>query len=119
MTKKEWRWEKGIVEESGEHIDLLYGDANEQDPAEFACIARLSPPVKMKFTVQFFPSDNEANDRSIVQEVCRELNYYLVDLREGDPWAYAKYHCTTASNWYSNVHWVCFEGRGNEGDRIA
>jgi len=40
-----------------------------------------------------------------VNEVTRELNFYLIEKGEDNPWAYAKYHCSTASNIYSSVHW--------------
>ena len=35
----------------------------------------------------------------------RELNFYLIELKEKDPWSYACYHCSTATNLYSKVHW--------------
>ena len=36
------------------------------------------------------------------------LRAYLVELRESDLWAYAIYHCGTAENWYSDLHWGFF-----------
>jgi len=47
----------------------------------------------------------------MVEEVRRELNFFLKEIaQEGnvDPWHYAKYHCSTASNIYSNIHWSYF-----------
>jgi hypothetical protein len=41
----------------------------------------------------------------MIRYVRREIDYYLVELREKDPWAYAIYHCSTAANVYSKVHW--------------
>jgi len=38
----------------------------------------------------------------------RELDFYLVEKGGANPWAYAKYHCNTAANMYSSVHWSYF-----------
>jgi hypothetical protein len=35
----------------------------------------------------------------------KELDFYLLDVGRPDPWAYAHYHCGTASNVYGKVHW--------------
>ena len=40
--------------------------------------------------------------------VTKELTFYLVEKGEKDPWRYAIYHCGTASNIYSQVHWGYF-----------
>ncbi len=45
-----------------------------------------------------------------------ELNFYLVEKGEPDPWAYAKYHCTTASNLYSSVHWSYYPEGDKDGE---
>ena len=38
----------------------------------------------------------------------RELNFYLVELRNENPWDYAIYHCGTASNMYSTTRWAYY-----------
>ena len=43
-----------------------------------------------------------------------ELRYYLLDKGEPDPWNYAQYHCITAANLYSAVHWS-FQRAGTPG----
>lgn len=43
-----------------------------------------------------------------IDDVRRELDFYLVSKGEPDPWVYAQYHCGTASNVYFNVHWSFF-----------
>jgi hypothetical protein len=56
----------------------------------------------------------------ILAEVRSELDFYLVEHPKefpdtGHPWEYAIYHCGTASNVYSSVHWSYFSaGRGTE-----
>jgi hypothetical protein len=44
------------------------------------------------------------------------LDFYLVERRERNPWAYAIYHCGTGSNMYSKVHWSYFPS-GRQGRR--
>lgn len=44
----------------------------------------------------------------------KELNFYLVEKGEKDPWQYAIYHCGTASNIYSDVHWGYFPGASTD-----
>jgi hypothetical protein len=48
----------------------------------------------------------------------KDIDFYLVEKGEANPWAYAKYHCSTAANIYSKVHWLCFPD-GNRGQRHA
>ncbi len=48
----------------------------------------------------------------------KSLDFYLVGLNKPDPWAYAIYHCNTAANMYSEVHWSYFP-KGNQGERYA
>ena len=54
----------------------------------------------------------------IISRVQRELDFYLVELREANPWAYAVYHCGTSANMYSKIHWSYF-ANGNCGERYA
>jgi hypothetical protein len=44
-----------------------------------------------------------------IKEAEKELNFYLIELKEPNPWKYAKYHCSTAANLYSVVWWVIIE----------
>ena len=93
-----------MVKGSQEYILLVYGDANQVDPQDFIPIALIAPRLG-GLAVQYIAADN-AETKMMVHEVQEELRYYLVEKGEPDPWAYAVYHCGTASNWYSNVHWV-------------
>jgi hypothetical protein len=57
------------------------------------------------FPVEFLvDSTNEAYSTA-VNAVIRELDLYLVEKREPHPWRYARYHCGTAANLYSCIHW--------------
>lgn len=39
-------------------------------------------------------------------EAIVEIRFYLLEKGEADPWAYAVYHCSTAANVYSRIHWA-------------
>jgi hypothetical protein len=65
---------------------------------------------KNVFVVEFLPASELAGTALEAgrQAVRQELDFYLVQLEEPDPWRYAIYHCTTAANIYSSVHWGYF-----------
>jgi hypothetical protein len=54
-----------------------------------------------------FLLDPTASDEAAqaTSEAKTALDFYLVELNEPDPWAYAIYHCGTASNLYSSIQW--------------
>jgi hypothetical protein len=59
----------------------------------------------------------------IIDAAREELDFYLVEHPKGfpgtgHPWGYAIYHCNTAANMYSNVHWSYFPN-GNREQRYA
>ena len=89
---------------------LVYGDANQVDPHDFIPIA-LVAPCPGGFAVQYVIAADDADTSRMVEKVQRELACYLIESAERDPWAYAIYHCATASNWYSRVHWCWQQGK--------
>lgn len=95
----------GIVNRDEEHILLVYDDVNEVNPEDFIPVALVAPGPGDGFTVKYIIAAHDSDARSMVKEVQEELEYHLIKLGEADPWAYAVYHCGTASNWYSRVHW--------------
>jgi len=109
--KAESRLLSGIVNRDDEHIELLYGDANNLDPEDFIQVALVAPGPGKDFTVQYTIVADNADARRMVKEVQKELRYYLIELGERDPWLYARYHCGTALNWYSPVHWCRHRGQ--------
>lgn len=100
-----WRWEEGQVNTKREHIVITYGDLGGDDPQDPRRVALVAAPDGQVFRVQFLIDDAEETHAEVRQDVIRELDYYLVKLRDPDPWAYAIYHCSTSSNVYSRVHW--------------
>ncbi len=93
------RWSEGVVDLAKEHIKLSIGSFGENAQV----IALLAHDGERSFTVQFVVE--KAEYAEALNEVTRELNFYLIEKGEDNPWAYAKYHCSTASNIYSSVHW--------------
>lgn len=98
-----WKWSEGTVNTDDEHFEITYGE----DTKPVALVGR---GRGRSFRVQFLlPAGSPTRKaREIHEEVRRSLQFYLVELNEQDPWAYAIYHCRTASNMYSVVHWDFF-----------
>ena len=105
MEEPEWRWEEGSVDTAREHLKIVYGDVDTQESEEWILIALVSAPKDTTFTVQFLGENSDAESRKMMDAVRRQLDFYLVEKGEPDPWNYAKYHCGTAANLYSKVHW--------------
>ena len=66
-------------------------------------------------------SPDKPSHEQMINAARRELDFYLVEHPKefpgtGDPWGYAIYHCNTAANMYSKVHWSYFPD-GNRGER--
>lgn len=103
----DWRWKEGFVNTAGEHIKLYHGEFG---PGA-KLVALLSPPHVKSFTVQFLMNASFGDHgpvSEILKDVKKELDYYLLQLGEQDPWKYAIYHTTTAADMYSHVHWIHF-----------
>jgi len=102
---KKCRWVEGEVDTDEEHIELRYGNANESGWESWPKIALVSSPKFEVFTVQFLLAVKGVREQAIIDHVRRQLDFYLVEKREYDQWAYVQYHCGTMANVYSNVHW--------------
>ena len=81
-------------------------------------VARVGRPVERVFPVEFVLSRGRPRHGVAVKAVERQLNYFLIELGEPDPWEYGRYHCTTTSNVYASVHWG-FWPRGWKGGAEA
>ena len=92
-----WSWQERPVNPGREHLVLSHGDSED-------AVATVGPPEGRVFPVQFVAPESPEN-ASMRHDVRRELDYYLVELGEPDPWRYAIYHCGTTANVYSRVHW--------------
>jgi hypothetical protein len=99
-------------------MELTYGDASKTKV--FPSIARIAPPRKDVCLVEFLIDESSPRNRRMLKAVRRELDFYLVELQdEAGAWVYAQYHCGTASNLYSPVHWGYFPKGKRERKRAA
>jgi len=104
-----WSWRQGVIDVQTEHIELRCGDAEKSDYEQWVPIALIGKPANHVFPVLWLiSSDNTACER-MIGAARDELNFYLVEHPKdypgtGHPWTYAKYHCNTAANMYSQVH---------------
>jgi hypothetical protein len=98
---------EGVVSPDNEHIALSYGSFDTEEPP-FPIVARVSPPRKGVITLELLVDDSTTRGTEIIADVRRKVQWLFVEKGEANPWGYAKYHCTTATNAYGNVHggWV-------------
>lgn len=106
-----WKWTTGVVDTNKDHIKLWHGDPPRQDSegVQYAQtpVALVARGPGKSFIVQFLLSAHSTDKRAakILKDVRRELDFYLLQVGGPDPWAYAQYHCYTAANVYSKIHW--------------
>jgi len=113
---KNWSWREGAVDTEGEHIELRHGKAATRTYEQWLPIALIGTPTNHIFPVLWLMSPGNPSNEQMIDAAKKELDFYLVEKREANPWAYAKYHCNTAANMYSDVHWSYFS-KGNRGTR--
>ncbi len=96
------KWTEGNVDTNDDHIKIRFGE----EPRPVALVAA---DGKNSFTVQFLFRWRRGDIKStrIRREVCKDLDFYLIEKGEKDPWAYAIHHCSTTANVYADVHWSC------------
>ena len=111
-----WSWREGVVDVQEEYIELRYGDAAKSDHSQWVPIALIGKPAKNVFPVFWLITPGDSFREGMINAVKKELDFYLAEKDEADPWAYAKYHCNTGANIYSSVHWSYFP-KGNRGLR--
>lgn len=104
-ARKIARWRKGPIDRSKEHFELRYGSAEDSGWDEWIPVALIGPPVAGTVAVQFLIEPDESGNAGIVKDVSGEIQFYLIDKKEPNPWEYAKYHGGALANAYSKVHW--------------
>ena len=98
---------EGPVSENEEHIVISYGKID-TDETPFPTVARVSAPRDGVINLEFLIDDSTTHDAEVMAAVRRQVHWLFLEKSEANPCAYAQYHCTTASNNYSRVHfgWV-------------
>jgi hypothetical protein len=111
-----WSWREDVIDVQTEHIELRYGDAGNSPYEQWIPVALIGKPTNNVFPVLWLVSPDDPAHERMIDAARKELDFFLVELREPNPWEYAKYHCKTAANIYSDVHWSYFPN-GNLGQR--
>ena len=103
--KQKYRWRRGTVSASSEHIELTCGDKN-------IPVARVAPPVDNTFTVEILINEERAINLPTLKAARASLNLYLAEREEPDQWEFVKRHCSSSSNRFSLVLWSYYpEGK--------
>ena len=95
-------WVEGVVNRRADHISLSYGEGRR-------VMALVAPHRQHGFTVQFLSKARRttgAGGDKVLDEVRRELLFYLLYVVGPDSWAFVRYHCQTPANRLSRVHWA-------------
>jgi hypothetical protein len=100
------------VDRTKEHLELRYGSAEDHGWDEWTPVAVIGPPADGAVKVQFLVDRSDPSNADAVSYAAREIQFYLIDKGEPNPWAYAKYHCGTSANVYSKVHWSFWKPTG-------
>jgi hypothetical protein len=108
-VRKISRWQKGPVDRTKEHFELRCGLIEDAGWSAWIPVALIGPPMGGVVQVQFLVEPGDPKKAEAVSHVKREIQFYLLELGERDPWKYARYHCGTTSNAISTVHWSFFD----------
>ena len=103
------RWQEGPVDRTKEHFELRYGSIEDGGWSAWTPVALIGPPMGGVVQVQFLVESGDPKNAEAVSDVNGEIQFYLFELGERDPWAYAQYHSGTTSNAISTVHWSFFD----------
>ena len=98
--KERIAWVEGIVNRLAEHVSVSYGESRR-------AVALVAPRRRSGFTVQFLlkARRHDARASRILDDVSRELTFYLRDVVGPDSWPFVQYHCGSPANLRSIVHW--------------
>lgn len=109
--RRVWSWREGAVDRTNDHFELRYGSADDSGWNEWVPVARVGAPINGVFSVQFLINRAAKSQAQTVADLTRELDFYLVELGEENPWLYAQYHTATLADAYSTIHWSFFPKR--------
>src|SRR5271168_2582655 len=89
------RWQEGRVDRTWEHFELRYESTVnfESDWGDSIPVAVVGPPKSRIVNVQFLVDSGDLKNAAAISDVKKEIQFYLIDKREPNPWGYAQYHC--------------------------
>ncbi len=112
-----WQWREGPVDKRFDHFELRYGDASASGEWDaWIPVAIVGLIHQDLVNVEFVIDSADPRNFNVAEDAVKELNFYLGKLNEPDPWHYLQYHCGTASNVYSAVHWSFMRGSAKSAD---
>jgi len=106
-----WKWSEGPVDRQSDHFEIRYGDESNTDPEKWALVALVGRSPDGAFAVEFVVNRADPENAGMIKAVEHDLNFYVLEKREPNPWNYLQYHCGTTANIYSRVHWSFHPGR--------
>jgi len=101
-------WVEGSVNRAVQHFVISYGSGcmDEGDIPETP-VALVGPPIGGRAIVEFLVDKSDLSTRESVDAVVGEIDFYLTELGDPNPWRYCLLHTGTLSNAFSRVHWEC------------
>ncbi|MBI4614789.1 MAG: hypothetical protein HY720_14355 [Planctomycetes bacterium] len=111
MNEKRTCWQEGQVDPEGEHVRLTW---HEPEPGEKrVSVARIAPSGPGTLAVEFLAKEAlEHETREMLRLAREEIDNYLLEKLEPDPWRYAIHHCGTVANLHSSIRWSYCPSRG-------
>ena len=105
-----WQWREAPVNETFDHFELRCGDASRGNWYEWILLALVGRAREGVINVQFLIDKGHPRGSKMAEDTVKELNFYVLELQEPDPWRYLQYHCVTMSNVYGTIHWSFMSG---------
>ena len=98
-------WQEGPVDLASDHFEISYGEGSFDKTQEWFPVALVGCAPDGSFNLEFLIDREAPGNSEILTAVRKDLNFYIRELHERNPWAYMKYHCSTMADLYGNVHW--------------
>ena len=92
-------WVEGVVNRTTDHVSITYGE----DCRAVALVERRAKEFRVQFLLK--ARANDSRSATILNDVRKELTFYLLDVVGPDSWPFVQYHCTTPANTRSRVRW--------------
>jgi len=112
-------WYEATVNFDDEYFTLYHNDTSENsDNNKSSAVAKLG---YWQWQEELFPVEFLTDNQTLITKVAEQLDFYLnklpherKDTSFADTWHYAKYHCGTSANIYSDIQWAYFPVKTNK-----
>lgn len=106
LTK--WQWREDTVDCTDDFAELRFAQTPESVWDACLPVCLVGKPQDQVFPVHFLLSSTHPLYGESTSRAKRELDFYLSEKQESDPWSYVRHHCGTAANMHSDIHWSFF-----------